>query len=284
MKTLILGANGQVGYELAKCNQQAIALTRDQVNFSIPGQITELINQHKPDMVINAVAYTAVDKAETEPSLAMLINAVAVQELARACRKHNAWLIHYSTDYVFDGNSEQPYRETDVVKPLGIYGQTKWAGEEFIKHELDKHIILRTSWVYSQRGANFVNTMLRLSDERDELSIVNDQLGCPTYAADIAKATQKVVQQLPDDASLSGIYHLTGSEATSWFEFAQTIFEYSGKEIKVNPIPTSEFPTLAIRPRYSILDNTKLNNTFGISLPGYTQALKHCLGQSALVQ
>ena len=284
MKFLIFGANGQVGYELTKLCQTAhdcISLTRDQVDFSVPGQIEAQIDRYQPDIVINAVAYTAVDKAETEPSLAMLINGVAVQEMARACHKHDIWCIHYSTDYVFDGSSDTPYRETDPVSPLGVYGETKLAGEQFIQAETEKYLILRTSWVYSWRGANFVKTMLRLANDRDELNVVSDQRGCPSYACDIAQTTLDMAAKL-DDTQLSGIYHLTGSEATNWHGFASAIFEKSGSEIKVNPIPTSEFPTPAKRPAYSILDNSKLNETFGLELPGFNQSLDACLKRIAL--
>ncbi len=282
MKTLILGANGQVGFELARLDANLIALNRNQVDFSKPGQVTQAVNYYKPDVVINAVAHTAVDKAESELSLAMQINAVAVQELARACAKNDIWCIHYSTDYVFDGKAQTPYKETDPVNPLSIYGQTKLAGEEYLQQETEKHIILRISWVYSWRGANFVKTMLRLANERDELSVVNDQQGCPTYAVDIAQATHKIIQQLDVKKNLGGIYHLTGSQATTWYDFAKMIFESSGHEIKLNPIPTSEFPTPAQRPKYSILDNTKLSNTFGLTAPGFKQSLIQCLDQIAL--
>ncbi len=281
MKILILGSNGQVGFELTQIVDSAIALTRDQVDFSVPGQISEIIDQYKPDIVVNAVAYTAVDKAESEPSLAMLINAVAVQELARVCAKHDAWCIHYSTDYVFDGSADTPYKETDPVNPLGIYGQTKLAGERYIQAETDKHIILRTSWVYSWRGANFVKTMLRLADERESLNVVNDQHGCPTYAGDIALVTKHIIEQLNKNPQLNGIYHLTGSDSTTWFEFAKAIFECSGKTISLNPIATTEFPTPAKRPKYSILDNAKLESRFGLVLPGYKQSLNSCLDRIA---
>ena len=284
MKYLIFGANGQVGYELThlcQTDSDCVFLTRDQVDFSVPGEIQAQINRHQPDVVINAVAYTAVDKAESEPSLAMLINGVAVQELARACHNLGAWCIHYSTDYVFDGSSDRPYKESDPVSPLGIYGQTKLAGEQFIKEETDKYLILRTSWVYSWRGANFVKTMLRLAKDRDELNVVSDQHGCPSYACDIAKTTLDMVAKL-DNKRLSGIYHLTGSDATSWHGFARSIFEKSGSSVTVNPIPTSEFPTPARRPAYSILDNSKLSDKFGLQLPGFNQSLDACLTRIAL--
>ena len=286
MKYLIFGANGQVGYELSSLidsENEYVALTREQVDFSRPGDIEAQIDQYRPDIVINAVAYTAVDKAETEPSLAMMVNAVAVQELARACQKHGAWCIHYSTDYVFDGTSGSPYKETDPVSPLGIYGQTKLAGETFIQQEMDKFLILRTSWVYSWRGANFVKTMLRLAKDRDQLNVVDDQHGCPSYACDIAQITLAMAAKL-DDKRLAGIYHLSGSQATTWYDFARAIFEKSGNDIILNPIPTSEFPTPAKRPAYSILDNTKLGETFGLQLPGYTKSLESCLSRITLDQ
>lgn len=277
MRVLILGANGQVGYELAQCYSDANALTREQVDFSTPGEITKAVDKHQPDIVINAVAYTAVDKAETEPSLAMQINAIAVQELARVCEKHNAWCVHYSTDYVFDGTEDKPYCESDPVSPLGIYGKTKLTGEQFLQQETARHIILRTSWVYSWRGANFVKTMLRLAAERDELNIVDDQWGSPTYALDIAESTKNIIQQLDADDSVSGVYHLTGSDHTNWYEFAKSIFELSKTSIKVNPIPSEQFPTPAKRPNYSILDNAKLKDTFGLTLPGFHVSLADCL-------
>ena len=284
MKLLILGANGQVGYELNQhcgSDTDCIALGREQVDFSQPGNITRVVEEYKPDAVINAVAYTAVDKAETEPSLAMQINAIAVQELARSCQTLDAWCIHYSTDYVFDGKADKPYQEIDTVSPLGIYGLTKHAGERLIQQSTDKFIILRTSWVYSWRGANFVKTMLRLGAERDQLTIVNDQIGCPTYAVDIAAATQTIIAKIADDKSYTGIYHLTGSDQTSWYEFAKAIFFHTNQSISIQPIPTRDFPTPAKRPHYSVLDNTKLEQTFGISLPGYKDSLKHCLSRCA---
>lgn len=289
MKYLIFGAHGQIGYELSKLcqeNDECIALTRDQADFSLPGDIESQIDRHCPDIVINAVAYTAVDKAETEPALAMLINAVAVRELARVCHRHGIWCIHYSTDYVFDGSSKIPYKESDPVNPLGIYGKTKLAGEQFIEQETDRYLILRTSWVYSWRGTNFVKTMLRLANKTDQLSVVNDQLGCPSYACDIARTTLDMIVQIKnkdaDDTRLSGIYHLTGSDATTWYDFARAIFDRSGHSIVVNPVPTSEYPTPAKRPLFSLLDNTKLSDIFGLEMPGYTQSLESCLTRIAL--
>ena len=285
MKILILGSNGQVGGALSECCPlvgESIALRREDVDFTKPGDITRAVEFYNPDVVINAVAYTAVDKAETEPSLAMLINAVAVQELARICKKQNIWCLHYSTDYVFDGNSQTPYQETDEVNPLGVYGRTKLAGEELIQQHTDKFIILRTSWVYSWRGSNFVKTMLRLAEQRDVLNVVNDQHGCPSYAPDLAQATVEIIKNL-DEEHISGVYHLSGSEQTTWFEFAQSIFSRTNTKIELNPIATTEFPTPAKRPHYSILDNSKVTNTFGIVVPGYKDALEKCLSKFTLV-
>lgn len=284
MKYLIFGANGQVGYELARLCQhdhQCIALTKQQVNFALPGEVETQINHHRPDVVINAAAYTAVDKAETEPSLAMMINAVAVQEMARACNKHGIMCIHYSTDYVFDGSSRTPYRECDQVSPLGIYGKTKLAGERFLQQETDSYLILRTSWVYSWRGANFVKTMLRLAKERDRIHVVNDQLGSPTYACDIAQITLDILKRL-EDRQAGDIFHISGRDSTTWYEFARAIFKASGDTVEVNPIPTSQYPTPARRPQFSILNNAKLYEMFGLVVPGYTRSLKSCVSRIAL--
>lgn len=284
MKYLIFGANGQIGFELSKrCEKygDCIALTREQVDFSVPGDVAIQIERHRPDIVINAAAYTAVDKAETEPSLAMMINAVAVQEMARACQRYGIWCIHYSTDYVFDGTGRTPYKETDPVSPLGMYGQTKLAGERFIQQETDRYLILRTSWVYSWRGANFVKTMLRLANQREELNVVDDQHGCPSYAPDIAQTTLEMTSRL-DEGNPSGVYHLTGSDATTWYGFAKSLFDKSGAAIRLNPVSSSEFPTPARRPAYSILDNTKLGESFGLKLPGFNHSLDACLSRITL--
>jgi dTDP-4-dehydrorhamnose reductase len=236
-------------------------------------------------VVINAAAYTAVDQAESEPELAHLVNAEAPRVMAEACAESGAWLVHYSTDYVFDGTASEPYSEDDPVSPVNVYGRTKLEGEQAVVGNAPRHLIFRTSWVYSNHGRNFLNTMLRLSAERAVLTIVSDQVGSPTWTGAIAGATEQVLHRLSgwgtggDDKA--GIYHMTCGGRTSWYGFARAIFEQTGRldGIRVEPIDTASYPTPARRPLYSVLNNDKLANVFGVKLDTWDDALRECLSE-----
>ena len=282
---LILGANGQLGIELQRAfhdNGQVIALGRADCDLSKPDSIRAAIENVHPDIILNAAAYTAVDRAESESDLAMSINGEAPGILASEAKKQKAVLIHYSTDYVFDGTKSEPWIEDDPTHPLNVYGATKLAGERNIQQVGGAFFIFRTSWVFSPHGSNFLLTMLRLGQEREELRIVNDQRGAPTSALDLATATRRILERTPKDQieKLAGIYHMSCAGETTWCDFAQTIFQ---KSHAVKPwasvigIPSSEYPTPAVRPTHSVLSNSKLAEFFGIKLPGWETALNFTL-------
>lgn len=288
MKGLVFGKTGQVGRCLAaglRSLESTWFLDRGQADLARPETLGKVIETLAPDVVINAAAYTAVDRAESEPALARTVNAEAPGVMAEACAAIGAWLIHYSTDYVFDGSATEPYTEDAEVSPLNVYGQSKLDGERAIRNAHECHLIFRTSWVYSNYGRNFVNTMLRLADERNELNIVSDQVGTPTYAGSIAGATDRVLHALTtgraDDDSLAGTYHMTCAGRTTWCDFARRIFELSGRSdsVRVHPIATSEFPTPAARPMFSVLCNEKLERVFGIRLESWDDGLYKCLSE-----
>jgi len=287
MKILLTGANGQVGFELQRslaCLAEVIATNRNNLDLSNNQAIQLCIAEHKPDLIINAAAYTAVDKAESEHDLAMQINAVAPTVMAEEAQKLDIPLIHYSTDYVFNGQNSQPWLENDKVEPINIYGKTKLLGEQGIANTGVAHLIFRTSWVYGQRGNNFLLTMKRLGLERESLSVVDDQIGAPTWSRHIADATAQIIAQAIASGNVtefikekSGIYNLSGAAKTSWYGFTQAIFEQLQQEgekvAELNAIPTSAYPTPAQRPLYSCLNNDKLADTFCISLPNWQQSL-----------
>ena len=284
INVLQFGEEGQLGKELARIanRDQAIrhtVLSFTQVDFTKPEQITDAVRAAPDlDVVINAAAYTAVDRAESEPALAQAINGTAVGRLAEACKKRGVPLIHVSTDYVYDGTKPAPYVETDATGPLNVYGRTKLAGEEFIRSRLDTHVILRTSWVYSAHGANFVKTMLRLGAERDELRIVDDQKGAPTSAADLAQAIMAIVRALPEseDRRRFGTFHFANQGETSWRLFAEEIFaqaDWAGIRAHVIPIAAATYPTPARRPANSRLDTSKIQEVFGIVPPPWPKSL-----------
>ncbi len=269
MSILLFGANGQVGWAcVQEFENKAIDLTaldRSSADLTKPEALKQIIREHQPDLVINAAAYTAVDKAEAEPEKAMLINAHAPTAMAEACREQDIPIIHISTDYVFDGLSSTPYTENSPTNPQSSYGRSKLAGEKGVSTTLSKHVILRTSWVFGIHGNNFVKTMLRLGQERDELGIVADQQGAPTYAGHIASVIFELSQLiLSDNKDFWGTFHLSGQPYTTWHRFACTIFEQAqrlaiiSKAPKVNPISTEEFPTPAPRPKHSCLSCEKL--------------------------
>lgn len=289
-RILILGANGQVGVELQRCLAEAgeiIALGRDSVDLAHPEQLRAIVRSATPDIILNAAAYTAVDRAESEPDLARSINAVAPGVLAEEALRMGALLIHYSTDYVFDGSKTGSWLETDATNPLNVYGATKLAGEQAIQQVGGRFLIFRTSWVYGPHGKNFLFTMLRLGRERERLSIIDDQIGAPTTSSELAEATRDIVMSvLRENADSmdgwSGVYHMTCGGSVSWCGFARAIFERAGvlldgKKPEVAPISSHEYPTPAKRPRNSIMSNEKLNARFGISLAPWESALDHAM-------
>ncbi len=287
---LVIGSTGQLGWELVRALAplgQVVGASpeghaRPIVDLTRPDSLAGLISAVKPDMLINASAYTAVDQAEGQRELAALINAEAVGEMGRLAAGLGIPVIHYSTDFVFSGDTDRPYREDDAAAPLGVYGETKLAGEQALADSGADHLIFRTSWVYGVRGRNFMLTMRRLSRERDELRVVDDQIGAPTWGRMLAEATAQVVGRTLyaglDLPSLSGVYHMSAAGSTSWYGFAQAILKGSGLNCHLTPIPTSEYPTPARRPAYSVLDSGRLAQTFGLALPDWRVGLAQCLG------
>jgi dTDP-4-dehydrorhamnose reductase len=281
---LVTGANGQLGSELRVLSASYptynfLFVTKNELEISDPIAVKKYFDTHTIDHCINCAAYTAVDKAETEKENAFKVNADAVGYLAKACDKHQAQLIHISTDYVFDGTATEPIEENEHVNPLGVYGMSKLRGEQMAISNLENTIIIRTSWVYSSFGNNFVKTMLRLMKEKESINVVSDQRGCPTYAADLAAAIMQIVVKRTTNNTqhTTGIFNYSNAGITNWYEFALAIKELSGSKCMVNPIPTSQYPTPAKRPQYSVLDTSKIQQTFGISIPEWKESLKKCL-------
>ncbi len=281
-RVLLLGAGGQLGMQLRRAlgaAHELTALTRADVDFSDVEAVRAAVRSAAAEIVINAAAYTAVDRAESEPELARLVNAVAPGAIAEEVARAGGWLIHYSTDYVFDGSGAKPWVETDATGPLSVYGQTKLDGELAIAAAGCRHVILRTSWVYAAEGKNFLHTMLRLGRERDVLKVVDDQIGAPTTAEALTRATLAVVEKLSEtgtDATASGVYHLTCAGETSWCGFARAIFAAFAarqKAPEVVGIPTEAYPTPAKRPRNSRMNCGKFAGTFGFEMPRWEDAL-----------
>ena len=275
MKLLVFGTTGQVSQEIARNlpgDSTMVALGRAEADLTDPAACADAIAKADCDAVINAAAYTAVDKAEEDHITAQRVNADAPGAMARACAARDIPFVHISTDYVFHGNGDAPFTPDDVAGPLGIYGATKLAGEEAIRASGAQHVILRTSWVFSSFGANFVRTMLRLAETRYALSIVADQVGGPTPAADIARTVINIAGQLVNGAP-GGTYHFSGAPDVSWAEFADAIFRTAGKTVAITPIPTSDYPTPARRPLNSRLDCTTLTQDFGIERPDWQAGL-----------
>jgi len=293
MKILLFGKNGQLGWELNRSLQafgDIVALDVDEADFSEPENLRQVVQQVKPDVICNAVAYTAVDKAETEEALAMNINGIAPGVLAEEALKLGALLLHYSTDYVFDGRKTSPYVETDTPNPLNAYGRTKLAGEIAVQSSNCNYLILRTSWVYASRAQNFLLTMLKLAQEREMLSIVSDQVGSPTSARLISDTTVLCLQQAIKERHAgifsSDLYHLTNSGHTSWFGFTEEIVGQASSQLGVKlalkelkAIPTSEYPTPAIRPMNSQLDLAKLESVFTVKMPDWKKSLSICMAE-----
>jgi dTDP-4-dehydrorhamnose reductase len=282
MRILVTGANGQLGRELqalAPAFPQFDFLFFDRATLSIadPDAINTFFAREQPAYCINCAAYTAVDKAESEKESAFLINADAVGYLATACRNTGARLIHISTDYVFDGLSETPLREEDPTNPINTYGASKLEGErQALQHYAEGTLIIRTSWVYSEFGNNFVRTMIRLMKERPSINVVSDQVGSPTYAADLASA---ILHILTAPSFIPGLYHYSNEGRISWYEFALAIREGIGSTCKVNPIPTAQYPTPAKRPRFSLLDKSLISATYHLIIPEWQASLVTCIGK-----
>jgi dTDP-4-dehydrorhamnose reductase len=280
---LVTGANGQLGSELRVLsvsypNCKFLFVTKNELAIDNIDKVKNYFISNKIDHCINCAAYTAVDKAETETEDAFRINGDAVGNLASVCKLHNAAFIHISTDYVFDGSATQPIKEDETVNPIGVYGASKLKGEELAIENNPDTIIIRTSWVYSSFGNNFVKTMLRLMKDKESISVVSDQQGCPTYAADLATAIMKIVDQTSNSKlHASGIYNYSNAGKINWYEFAIAIKELSGSKCVVNPIPTSQYPTPAKRPQYSVLDTSKIRQTFNFEIPAWKDSLKKCL-------
>jgi dTDP-4-dehydrorhamnose reductase len=291
-KILVTGAKfGQVGWELCRTLStlgKIVPVDHAEADFTKPDELRRVVRTHNPTIIVNAAAYTAVDKAESEQELSMAINGIAPGILAEEAKACNALFVHYSTDYVFDGSGTEPYTEMTKTHPQNIYGETKLAGEKAVQEATDKHYIFRTSWVYGARGKNFLLTMLKLGRERDVLNIVADQIGAPTWSRTIAEATAQVLKYTltTKEAGNYGIYNLVNSETTSWSGFAQEIFSLYKQIIdpqfvipKVNPIATEEYPTPAKRPKNSRLDCSKICQTFDLVLPSWQEALALCLDE-----
>ena len=284
MRLLVLGRSGQVGNALTQSLQglgELIALDRTQLDLSNPDAIRTALRELQPQMIINAAAYTAVDAAESDEATAFQINAEAPRVMAEESERLGAALIHYSTDYVFDGGKQSAWLEDDAAAPLSVYGRSKLAGEQAITDVGGTHLILRTSWVYGLHGKNFLLTMLKLAETREELAIVDDQVGAPTWAVTIADATATIIRDAGEPAQLasqSGVYHLCAGGHTSWFGFAQAIFSHASvqRKPKLRPITTAEYPTPAKRPSNSMLNTDKFRHTFG-DLPAWDDALQTCM-------
>ena len=305
MKPVILltGKNGQVGAELLRLLPQVgevVALSRDELDLSNPTDIRRAIREVRPQIIVNAAAYTAVDQAETDETTARTVNAEAPGLMAEEAKKIGAALVHYSTDYVFDGTKKTPYDETDPVNPINVYGKTKLAGEDAIRSSGLPHLIFRTSWVYATRGRNFLLTILRLATEREELRIVSDQVGAPTCASEVAAATTKILTRLLRNngvflsLEINGTYHMSAAGQTTWYDFAKAILEKAeagssslewlaratqGQRLvarRVTPVSTKEFRSPTPRPAYSVLSNSRINQTFGVALPNWYDQLQSC--------
>ncbi|MGJ7525710.1 dTDP-4-dehydrorhamnose reductase [Variovorax sp. GB1P17] len=295
MKLLLLGKGGQVGWELQRSLAplgELVALDFDSTDFnadfSRPEELAETVLNVRPDVVVNAAAHTAVDKAESEPDFARKLNATSPGVVAEAAQQIGALMVHYSTDYVFDGSGSKPWREDDATGPLSVYGQTKLEGEQLVAAHCAKHLIFRTSWVYAARGGNFAKTMLRLAKERDRLTVIDDQFGAPTGAELLADVTAHAIRATLQDPAKAGLYHVIAGGETSWYGYARFVLEMAqqaGVELKAGPqaveaVPTSAFPTPATRPHNSRLDTTKLQTTFGLRLPPWQEGVARMLRET----
>ena len=293
MKILLLGCNGQVGWELQRSLQplgEVVACDFDsagalRADFTRPVEVAALVDAFRPQVIVNSAAHTAVDKAEAEAELARLVNATSVGALAERARAHDALLLHYSTDYVYDGSGSTPREETAPTGPLSVYGRTKLEGEELVRASGCRHVILRTSWVYAARGHNFIRTMLRLAAERDALSVIDDQVGAPTGADLLADVTAQIISRLQAGQGAAGTYHCVAAGETSWFDYARFVIEWArvnGQPVKVaaeaiRPVPTSAYPTPARRPLNSRLSTARLQQAFSLTLPPWQVGVERML-------
>lgn len=279
---LITGSNGQLGWSLQKLSEEYknkyefLFVTREQLDLAKPETVKKYIEEINPKFVINCAAYTAVDKAETDQETALKVNAMAVAEIAKACATTNATLITISTDYVFDGNGTTPYKTNHTTNPLNYYGYTKWLGEKLALENHSNTIVIRTSWVYCEHGNNFVKTMLRLLRDKAEINVVDDQIGCPTYAPDLAKAIMKIICLKPENKH-TGIYHFSNTGNISWFAFANKIKELAKLNCLINAVPSTDFPTIAKRPFYSVMDTSTITEDFEIEITNWQISLNYCL-------
>ncbi len=286
---LVTGANGQLGSEMQKLSvhypkYEFLFVTRNELPIDDDKALANFFSTQRIDYCVNCAAYTAVDKAETDSEKAFIINGFAVGNLAKYCKSQGAPFIHISTDYVFDGTGTSPYKEADTVNPVNLYGASKLKGEQLaIEHNPDS-IIIRTSWVYSFSGNNFVKTMLRLMKERQSIQVVSDQVGCPTYAADLASAIMQIIDQLKQFPSILNqiraigqIFNFSNQGVTNWYQFALAIKELSGSSCAVNPILSSQYPTPAKRPAYSVMDTSKIQETFHLAIPNWKDSLQKCV-------
>jgi len=280
-KILVIGAGGQLGQCLKVVAErrgitEIVFPAEQDANILNESGLNGLLAKEQPGFVINCAAYTAVDKAEDEADLSKSINETGAAYLASSCLANGATLIHVSTDFVFEGNDVKLLKEDDEAKPINVYGVTKLDGEKAVASILPAHFIIRTSWLYSEYANNFVKTMLKLGAERDELNIIADQVGTPTYAIDLAKAIYDIIEA---GETSYGIYHYSNEGVTSWFDFAKAIFDVSQTQVKVNPIPGSAYPTKALRPAFSVMDKTKIKETFNIEIPYWRDSLVACIKQ-----
>jgi dTDP-4-dehydrorhamnose reductase len=289
-KILLLGKDGQVGWELQRALVplgELTALNRAECDLANPAQIQAALEQYEPEVIVNAAAYTAVDKAETDQAMALRINVDAVAELALYAREMGSLLVHYSTDYVFDGNKTEAYVEDDITNPLSVYGSTKLAGENKIRDALCRHLIFRTSWVYAARGGNFAKTMLRLAQERDALNVIDDQIGAPTSAELIADVTAHALRDVLSGRAPGGTYHLAAAGETSWYGYAKFVIDRArqqGVSLKLEdaalkPIPASDYPLPAKRPQNSRLNTQLLERSFALKLPQWQQGVARVLDE-----
>ncbi|MCK9400836.1 MAG: dTDP-4-dehydrorhamnose reductase [Bacteroidales bacterium] len=285
LNILITGSNGQLGSEFREASAlypyyNFIFTDIAELDITDAGQVEQFLSQQNIDVVINCAGYTAVDRAEEEPDLAILINRDAVVNLVQACKKYDIYLVHISTDYVFDGKNQRPYREDDKPHPTSSYGKSKLAGEEAVMACLEKGMIIRTAWLYSSFGSNFVKTILKKGSEKGKLDVVNDQVGCPTYARDLAVIILKI---LPKALSIHQfeIYHYSDEGECSWYDLAKAAVKLANIPCQVNPVTSEEYPQQAPRPFYSVLDKTKIKEQFGITIPDWRESLRECIALMA---